>query len=182
LKFFNRNKKDKSNKISHESATVIKWPLPWSVGAPMPQVYGNGHKTFLVYMINQPDPNWDGTYTTMIETSSENIYPLALVEFDGGTFRFGIANEDVFGGLAIANNGMEFYEAHIIENSRWIEELKNIHLIHEYFNEDLWTDKKHYMLLFHDERLEVIAKDFRIERIDSTFKDIGQEVITRLNK
>jgi hypothetical protein len=58
--------------------------------------FSNGHKTFLVYYIDEPDPNWDGTYVKVVYSSSENVYPLALVEFvRGGTFRFGILNDEV---------------------------------------------------------------------------------------
>lgn len=177
-----RNKDKESSLGNGEYAKIIDWPLKWDTGAPMPQVYGNGHKTFLIYMINEPDPNWDGTYTTVIDNTSEKKYPLALVEFDGGTFRFGIANEDVFGGLSVANKGMEWYEAHLIENSKWIEELKTIHKIHPYFHEPSWDGKKHFMLLFHDEMFEVVAKDYKIEQFNSTFKDLAQEVVKRMNK
>ncbi len=179
---FGKNKDKESSAENSEYAKIIDWPLKWDVGAPMPQVFGNGHKTFLLYMISEPDPNWDGTYTTVVDNSSTNKYPLALVEFDGGTFKFGIANEEVFGGLPIANKGMGWYEAHIVENSKWIEELKTIHKVHPYYHEPSWKEKKHYMLLFHDEMLEVIAKDYKIEQFNSTFKDLVKEVIEKMNK
>lgn len=179
---FGNNKTKNDSSHDDEYAEIIDWPLKWDTGAPMPQVFGNGHKTFLIYMVNEPDPKWDGTSISVIDNSSENEYPLAIVEFDGGTFRFGIANEDVFGGLSVAEKGMDWYEAHTIQNSMWIKELKTIHKIHPYYQESSWSDRKHYMLLFHDEMFEVIAKGYKVERFNSTFKNLAKEVIERMNK
>ncbi len=83
---------------STEYARVIDWTPQWDGGAPMPQVFSNGHKTFLIYLISENDPDWDGNNVTMIENASDTVCPLALVEFAGGTVKFGIANDEVFGG------------------------------------------------------------------------------------
>jgi len=164
-----------------ERANKIKWPQ-WDSGAPMPQVFCDGHKTFLIYMLSEVDPDWDGTSVNMIDAGSDEVYPLALVEFDGGTSRFGIANVDVHGGLPVANKGMEWYSAHIIENSNWIEEIKKIHKVHPEFDEDRWHDLKHYLLLFHDELFEVIAKGYQIEIFNTSFRKLSEEVLNRMNK
>ena len=162
-----------------EFAKVIDWTPRWSAGAPCPQVYSNGNKTFLLYYLDEPDPNWDGTYVKSIDNSNE---PLGLVEFvGGGTFRFGIVNDEAASGHPLYNKGLQVYDAHIIENSTWIEELKNIHKVHPYFDEKRWTDKKHYLLFFHDEIFEVIATDYKIEIHETTFRDLAIEVAKRLN-
>jgi len=148
----------------------------------MPQVFTNGHKTYLVYLINTPDPSWDGTYVTMIDNTSDTTYPLALVEFSGSTFRFGIANDEVFSGLPLWEKGLEGYRAHIIENSSWIEELKNINKVHPRYNEDHWKDEKHYALLFHDEIFEIIAKDYKLETFNTTFRELATLVAKRMNE
>ena len=178
---FGKQEKSRST-TSDEFAQVIPWEPAWSTGAPMPQIFSNGHKTFLIYLINEPEPNWDGSYVTMIDNSSDIQYPLALVEFKGRTFRFGIANDEVFGGLPLSNKGLEFYSAHIVHNSKWIDELKSIHKVHQYYDEDRWKDDKHYMLLFHDELLEVIATDFKVETFKATFEALATEVAKRMNK
>ena len=168
--------------MTNEFARGIDWTPKWDPGAPMPQVFSNGHKIFLIYLINEPDQNWDWTYTNLIDNSSEMIYPLALAEFNGHTFRFGIANDEVFDGLPLWNKGLEYYEAHIIENSTWITEIKNINKVHPDFNEESWNHKKHFMLLFHDEILEVIATEFKIETSKTTFGKLASEVARRMNK
>lgn len=165
-----------------EYAKVIDWKPGWDIGAPMPQIFSNGYKTYLIYMIREPDPNWDGTYVTMIDTTSETIYPLALVEFIRPfTHRFGTVNDEAGHGHPLYSKGLEFYSAHIVENSTWIDALKTMHKVHPYFNENTWTARKHFLLFFHDEMFEIIAQDFKIETYETTFLDLATEVIKRMN-
>jgi len=168
--------------MADEYAKVIDWTPQWDTGAPMPQVFSNGDKTFLIYLINDIDPSWDGTYVNMVDNTSETAYALALVEFEGQTFRFGIANDEVFNGLSLWGKGLVGYGAHIIENSTWLKELKRINKVHPFYTEDRWKDKKHFMLLFHDEILEVIATEYRIEIFKTTFEVLATEVAKRMNK
>lgn len=172
-----------------EYARVIEWTPQWDTGAPLPQVFSNGRKTFLIYLTDEPISNSDKTYVTIdnvnliaVNNTSESQYPLALVEFDGHDFRFGIANDEIFSGLALWGKGLEAYAAHIIENSSWINELKQIHKVHPYYSEERWKDKKHYTLLFHDEIFEVIATDYKIETFFATFGQLATEVAKRMNQ
>jgi len=164
-----------------ECARVIEWTPEWDIGAPTPQVFSNGHKTFLIYLINEPEPDWDGTSVTMIDNTSETKYSLALVEFKGHTFRFGIAGDEVFSGLPLWGKGLKYYAAHIIENSTWITELKSINKVHQYYKEERWNDKKHFALLFHDEIFEIIATDYKVETFNSTFEELAIEVAKKMN-
>ena len=173
---------DKLKTNSDEHAKVIEWVPQWNTGAPLPQVFANRQKTYLIYLINEPDPNWDGTYVTMIDNTSDTTYPLALVEFSGNTFRFGIANDEVFSGLPLWDKGLEGYRAHIIENSSWIKELKNINKVHSRYNEEAWKDERHYALLFHDEIFEIIATDYKIETFNTTFGQLAAQVAKRMNE
>lgn len=176
------NKTLKKNKtMTDEYAKVIKWAPRWSPGAPMPQVFGNGRKTYLIYYI----ADWEAKSITAfdrLEHADGHEEFLALVEFNGYTFRFGIANEEVFNGLPLWRKGLEECEAHIIENSTWIDELKKIHIVHRFYNEDRWKEVKHFTLLFHDEMFEVIATNYKIETYKTTFAALAAEVAKRMNK
>ncbi|PKP22242.1 MAG: hypothetical protein CVU05_04695 [Bacteroidetes bacterium HGW-Bacteroidetes-21] len=172
--FFSKKKK--------EYARVIDWSPAWDTGAPLPQVFSNGQKTYLTYLINESETNLDGTNLTMIDITSDTQYPLALVEFNGHTFRFGIANDEVLSGLPLYKKGLQAYDAHIIENSSWIEELKGIHRVHPYFNEKEWIDLKHFVLLFHDEIFEIIATAYQILTYKTTFETLAVEIAKRMNK
>lgn len=165
-----------------EHAKVIAWSPQWDTGAPTPQVFSNGRSTFLIYLINEPDRNWDETYATGIDNSSKLEFPVALVEFSGQTFRFGIANDEVFSGLPLWNKGLEGYAAHIVENSTWITQIKNINKVHPGYREDRWRDKTHFVLLFHDEILEIIATGYKVETFNTTFGELAIEVAKRMNQ
>lgn len=165
-----------------EYAKVIDWSPLWDSGAPMPQVFSNGQKTYLIYLIDEIESKIDNSTIQMIDNASDILYSLALIEFDGHTFRFGIANDEVFSGLPLYNKGLKPYCAHVIENSSWISDLKEIHKVHPYYDNDKWIDLKHYVLLFHDEIFEIVAKDFIVKIYKSTFKDLAIEIAINMNK
>jgi hypothetical protein len=121
--------------LTNEKIKKIDWTPKWDGAAPMRQVFSNGQKIFLIYIV----ADWDGkSIRELTELNSDGQSEvLALVEFEGHTFRFGIANDEVFQGLPYYNQGLEW--AHIIENSKWIEEIKQMHMIHPYYNELRWT-------------------------------------------
>lgn len=145
----------------------------------MPQVFSNGRKIFLIYSV----ADWDEKSIKELEklnSNGENEEYLALVEFDAHTFRFGVANDEVFSGLPYYSQGLEW--AQIVENSNWIEEIKQIHKVHPYFDESRWVKWNHYLLLFKDEILEVIGTAFKIRVFRTTHDLLGEEVIKRLNE
>jgi hypothetical protein len=191
-KFFKSANEQKSNNsltrdknhvdTSSEHARRIEWAPSWDQGAPLPQVFSNGHKTYLTYLINTPDPGWDGSYTTMTDNKSNDTFPLAIVNFiKPNSHRFGIVNDEAASGHALYNKGLQIYEAHIIENSGWIEELKTIHKVHACYSDKQWINNKHFLLFFHDEIFEIIAENYEIEIINSTFRDVAIDIAKRLN-
>ena len=164
--------------MSKETIKKIEWKPKWNGGAPMPQVFSNGQRVYLIYTV----ADWDEKSIDELKSlkhDEEGEHFLALVEFEGQTFRFGIANDEVFQGLAYYKQGIEWGQ--IIENSKWIEEIKQIHRIHPGYNESRWTDLNHYLLLFKEEILEVIAKDYKIEIFKTTYHRLGKEIIERMN-
>ena len=165
-----------------EYARLIDWKPTWDTGAPMPQIYSNGYKTFLIYLISDLEKDSNDELITLVDNKSETTYQLALVEFiRPDTHRFGTANDEVRNGHPLYGKGLEYYSAHIVENSTWITELKTIRKIHPYFNEKMWSEKKHFLLYFHDEIFEIIAEDYKIETYTTTFLDLAEIAIKRIN-
>jgi hypothetical protein len=165
--------------LTNEKIKKIDWTPKWDGGAPMPQVFSNGQKVFLIYIVADWDEKSINEFKELMSDGGQDEY-LALVEFEGHTFRFGIANDEVFQGLPYYNQGLEW--AHVIENSKWIEEIKQIHKIHPYYDESRWTKLNHYLLLFKDEMLEVIGTGFTIEIFRTSYDQLGQEIIKRMNE
>jgi hypothetical protein len=164
-----------------ETALKCNWPVRWDIGAPLPHVVSSGYRTFLIYLANEPDPNWDGSYITIVDPSSSGDLPIALVEFvDCYAYKFGGPSDEVFHGHPLYGKGLAPYYAHTVVNSRWLEELKQINSIHEYYNPANWQNVKHYLLLFHDEMFECIATDYKIELIHGTFRQAMEIATARL--
>ena len=162
-----------------EVVKTIDWTPKWCGGDPMTQVFSNGQKVYLIYKV----ADWDKDSIQKINTlgSVVNNQELhVLVEFNGSTFKFGIANDEVFSGLPLYKNGLNEW-AHIIENSKWIEELKSIHKVHPNYNPFRWMKLNHYILLFKDQILEVIAKEYSIEVFETSNIELSSEVIRRMN-
>ena len=157
--------KEKQIDTSREFAKVIAWTPTWSTGAPCPQVFSNGHETYLSY------------YTDEVDNA------LVLVTFFKSlSHRFGIVNDEAADGHPLYDKGLETYRAHIIENSSWIKEHKQIHKVHPRYSENHWADYKHFLLFFHDEIFEIIfSGDYKGETFNSTRKEIAIETANRLN-
>ncbi|WP_190811218.1 hypothetical protein [Flagellimonas sp. S3867] len=163
--------------MDSEKLKIIDWKPKWDGGAPMPKVYNGDFKTYLTYVV----ADWDEESISEFKTLEHDGYAeyFALVGFHGKTFKFGIANDEVFSGLPLYSQGLEW--AQTIENSKWIEELKTIHKVHPYFNESKWENRKHYLLTFKDEIFEIIATGFEIEIFKTSYKRMAQEVVERIN-
>jgi hypothetical protein len=156
-----------------ETALACPWGPEWSGGAPVPHVVSSGYNTYLMYIIAEPDPSWDGTYIRVVDPGDEEIEPIALVEFISCyAFKFGGPNEDVFEGLSVSGKGLDGYGAYLIANSRWLAEQEKINSIHPHYDPAHWTKWKHYMLLFHHDMFECIAEDYKIEVFHDSFEHV----------
>lgn len=162
-----------------EVVQKIEWYPKWEGGAPLPQVFSNGQKIYLIYYV----ADWEDDLKNEIKplgALSSNQQLIALVTFDGHTFKFGIANDEVFPGLPLYKEGLNKW-AHQIENSRWIEELKEIHKVHPLYNPLNWRRLNHYVFLFKDDILEVIARSYSVEVYRTTYLEIGVEILRRMH-
>ncbi|WP_411028904.1 hypothetical protein [Spongiimicrobium sp. 3-5] len=164
--------------MNTEKIKIIDWKPKWDGGAPMPQVFSNDGKVYLTYIVADWDEESIEDFRTLEHDGYEGFH--ALVEFEGNTFKFGIANDEVFSGLPLYGQGLEW--AQIVENSKWVAELKKIQKVHPYYDESRWENRKHYLLTFKDNIMEVIATEYKIEIFRTSSKRIAQEVVERMNK
>ncbi len=167
--------------LGDEYAVPIEWPHPWDPGAPLPHVLPSGHVTVLLYLVSEPDPNWDGTYVNVVDPSELQL--LAIAQFERCVIhKFGGPNDEVLSGHPLSEKGLTPYAAHTIENSSWIEEQRAINSVHSQYAPERWTGYKHYMLLFHDEMFECIATGVACDRVQGTFADGLGRCVERLLK
>lgn len=64
-------------------AQVIDIGPDWDTGAPLPHLISNGSRAFVVCRASQPDPDWDGTYTTVVSHADAHPSLFTVIELRG---------------------------------------------------------------------------------------------------
>lgn len=162
-------------------ATSIDFPVKWNTGAPLPHLFINDHKAYLSFYVKSVDPNWDGTYTTVVDTASDAKTALALVEFKWCTSaKLGSPNDEVYEGHPLFGKGLEYYEPMQVINSNWIKEIQKVNSVHSNYNPENWKSLKHFIFGFHDTTFECIADSFTVELYHTSFKELLKIVCEKL--
>src|ERR1700742_3530593 len=63
-------------------AVPIEFPVSWDTGAPLPYLLRNESRIFLTFFMQDVDPDWDGSYTSVRNPASHEGAKLAVVEFE----------------------------------------------------------------------------------------------------
>jgi hypothetical protein len=143
-----------------------------SVGAPLPLVLSDEHKVLLAYIMQEVQPDWDGTSVRIVDPYSPHE-SLALVEFTlYSTYMFGAPNDEAFHGHPLAARGLRPYGAFHIENSSWIRQLERMNSVHPSHRPERFARLTHYVFAFHDSTFECVAQSFTITRHEGSFETI----------
>jgi hypothetical protein len=98
-------------------AQVIDIGPRWDDGAPLPHLMRNGSRTFVVCLASQPDPDWDGTYVTMVSPADQHRALFVVLELWGcQEITFGGPNDEAIAGHPLHGRGLAGYEAHEVLN------------------------------------------------------------------
>ena len=117
----------------------------WSGGAPLPHLVSSGHRSLVAFYLEEPAPNWDGTYARMVDPTDDTVESLALAEFKGVVaVKMGPPNDEVLHGHPLWGRGLEWYGTYVVENSRWLAELIEINRVHERFDLERWEERRHF--------------------------------------
>ena len=94
-------------------------------------------------------------YTRQNDQLSEGT---AILRFDRAIFfRFGWPNDEVLAAHELYACGLGFYGFFLVENSPLIRDLAKRNSIHSQHYPPNWDKRRHYVVTFHDETLEVIS-------------------------
>lgn len=149
------------------------------IGAPLPLVLADEHRVLLGYLIQDDDPDWDGTYVEVVGPESDA--PGAIVEFRGvEAFYFGAPNDEAFHGHPLAGRGLTPYSAARIEDSSWIRRLERMNSVHRYHRPDAFRALSHFVFAFHDTTFECVAKSFTPHTVPGPMSAIAAEMYRRL--
>src|SRR5262249_17054638 len=104
-------------------------PRP-DIEGPLPLVLSDDYNLVLAYLVSEPDPNWDGSYATVVSSQSEEL--LVAV----GRFRrpyahmFGPPNDEAFRSHPLADRGLEAYSVSEVHDSSWLRQLERMNSVH----------------------------------------------------
>jgi hypothetical protein len=140
---------------------------PCDIGAPLPAIVAMEGRLFLAYIANEPDPEWDGSYTTIITPQTEDRL-IAVVEFkDPVAHIFGsIPDEETIRGHPLAGVGLGPYELFEVRRSSWVRRLEQMRSSSPGHWPDRLIGQRHFILGLHDSTFECVARsfEFRVER------------------
>jgi len=150
-------------------------------GAPSPTILSDDFKVYLLYYLNLPDPNWDGTYVNIREMSDLGI---VKVKFDHyRQFKFGSPNDEALNGHKYYKYGLSHYSFYEVENSDYIDELESMNRVHPHHSKNLFSDLRHFIGTFHDSCFEIIAKKYEIKLYqEMSMNDCTLIIAEKLNK
>lgn len=147
----------------------------------MPFLLCNDYRAFLTFYVNEPDPNWDGTYVKVVNPSSELEVALCLVSFKRClSAKLGHPNEDVQSGHPLGGRGLEGYTAQIVKNSPWLAEVSRTNSVHQYNDPERWKNLNHYIFWFHDSTFECLAEGYDVEVTSETMTELLNRVQAKL--
>ena len=152
-----------------------------SVGAPLPLVLSDEHKVLLAYILEEFQPDWDGTSVRIVDPYSPHE-SLALVEFTRySTYMFGAPNDEAFHGHPLAARGLRPYGAFQIENSSWIRQLEKMNSVHHSHRPERFDRLRQYVFSFHDSTFECAAESFTITTHEGSLETMLPIMRDRLN-
>lgn len=162
-------------------AQVIDIDLRWDTGAPLPHLVSNGSRAFIVCFASQLDPDWDGTYVTVVSPADENPSLFVVIELWGcHDVRLGGPNDEALHGHPLYGKGLAGYQAHEVLNSAWIEEAIKVNSVHPQHSDTPFRQLHHYVLLFHDEMAEALAAGIEARLVQGTMRAILSELAESL--
>lgn len=150
-----------------------------SVGAPLPIVVADEHRLFVVYMVEEPDPDWDGRSVRVV-TPEDSAELIALVQFVRPSAHFlGPPNDEAFAGHPLAARGLHPYGAFEVKQSSWIRLLERRNRVHPHHRSSAFAARRHFVLAFHDSTFECIAHGYEARVVRGSVNDVAQSVLGR---
>ena len=147
-------------------AKVAKWSEPPAMdsGAPVPAIYSDESGLTCAYVIGATHPESGHT---------------AILHFKGVLYyAMGYPNDEVLNAHPLHANGLGFYGFYVIEDSPLIADLDRRNQVHKRHVAGAYIKRfRHWIITFHDETLEVVARDARFVRTSE--KEPGLAVLER---
>ncbi len=150
---------------------------PSSAGAPLPHVFADEGKLLVAYIVNIPDPSFDGTNPRSVSPVTGNQSVAILTADPYLAFQFGPPNDEALSGHRLYAMGLRHYASFEVLNSSWIASLEKANRVHSSHTPELFSDYRHFILTFHDSTLEFIAESFSISLHEGAVLPVLMETV-----
>ena len=141
--------------------TLLPIEVPQSsAGAPLPHVFADERRLLVAYIVNIPDPSFDGTNPRSVSPVTGNQSVAFLTADPYLAFQFGPPNDEAISGHRLYALGLRSYGSFEVLNSSWIASLERANRVHSSHKPEMFSDYRHFILTFHDSTLEFIAESF----------------------
>jgi hypothetical protein len=152
-----------------------------SVGAPLPFVIADEHRTILAYYMEDRPQEWDGSQIRVVDPISSNE-PTALVQFQRCMVHmFGPPNDEAFSGHPLASRGVRPYGAFRVKNSSWIRQLERMNSVHKHHNPARFWELQHLVFAFHDSVFECVCQTFDTQEMRGAIHAVIPEMVKMLH-
>lgn len=153
----------------------IKGLFEMDFGSPSPMIISNDTELYITFYADK--------YENETEPQERNdIYDKGIFTLKFKSYlkyTFGMPGDETIFGHPYYKLGMQSFAFYELKNSDFIKQLEDIDKNHSYYNSEKWEHYKHYILTFHDNMFECVAKDFEIQEEN---KSIYQQASTILNE
>ena len=154
-----------------------------SVGAPIPVVLADGHRTVLAYHLQEIPPGWDGSTARRVGPA-DGDEPIVIVTFERCTAHmFGPPNDEAFDGHPLAARGLTPYAAFEVVDSSWIRTLERMNSVHpNHSAAAFFLERRHIVFAFHDSTFECVCKDFAFQHAQGSMRSALPLMVDLLTK
>jgi len=122
-------------------------------GAPDPMVFSARNRTFIIF------------FGTITQDSEAPDIETVMIEFTGCVkSSLGSPNDEALHGHPYYALGLRSYGFYQLENSDLLKQIIEMQSVHSRFDAEKWTFYKHYIITFHDELFECIARSFTVSK------------------
>ncbi|MEP1069029.1 MAG: hypothetical protein ABJG99_09790 [Crocinitomicaceae bacterium] len=146
--------------------------LQIDVGAPTPTILSSEHEVYLIFYVDKPNPNWNGTYVNVRSNSDDGIVTVKLSQY--AQFKFGNPNDEAINGHPYYKHGLQPYAIQEVLESDWIEDLRHMNSVHPYHKDEHFKTYRHLIFFFHDTCFEIVCRNMEI--LDNTEPTLKKEI------
>ncbi|MDQ6479990.1 hypothetical protein [Dyadobacter sp. LHD-138] len=146
-------------------------------GAPLPMIVSTDTELFITFYSDQEIKSF---YPNALNpVYSTGVVVLKFKHYL--KYTFGIPGNETIEGHPYFKLGMKLFKFYELTNSDLVAHLEKIEKSHQYYNPNKWKDYKHYILTFHDNMFECVAKKFKVRIENLSIYDQANKLLSELS-